>query len=76
MPGKIDKAVFISVESCEARANPFMCWKGLAKPFQPPRRCCEARGGLCKCQRISKKQFSALWRPCDVGASLFMSGKT
>ena len=33
------------------------------------------RGGLFKCQRRSIKQFSPLWCPCEVGASLFMSGK-
>ena len=72
MPEKIEKAVFISVESCEARANPFMCWKDLAKPFQPPRRCCEAGGDLFKCQRRSRKQFSPLWIRCEVAGSLFM----
>ena len=43
--------------------------------FEPPRRCCDALVGLFKCQRKSIKQFSQLWRPCEVGASLFMCGK-
>ena len=31
--------------------------------------------GLFKCQRRSIKQFSPLWRPCEVGVSLFLCGK-
>ena len=27
------------------------------------------------CQRRSRKQFSAMWKPCEVGASLFMRSK-
>ena len=50
----------------------FMCRKVLITPFYPPRRYCEARGGLFKCQRGSRKQFSPT---CEVGASLFICGK-
>ena len=35
----------------------------------------EVLGSTFKCQRRSRKQFSQLWRPCEVGASLFMRGK-
>ena len=44
-------------------------------PFETPRRCCDERGGLFKCQRRSREQRSPLWRPCEVVASLFMCGK-
>ena len=30
---------------------------------------------LFKCQRISRKLFSPMWRLCEVGASLFKCGK-
>ena len=43
--------------------------------LKPPRRCCEARAGLFNCQRKSTKHFSPLWRPFELGASLFMCGK-
>ena len=56
-------------------ASLFMCGKDLITPFSPPRRCCEACGGLLKCRRRSRKQFSPRWRTCEVGASLFMCGK-
>ena len=52
-----------------------MCGKDLLTLFYPPRKCCEARVGLFKCQGGSRKQFSPLWRPCEVGASLFIGGK-
>ena len=42
------------------------------KPFAPPRRCCEERAGLFKCQKRCRKQFSTLWRS---GAYLCMCGK-
>ena len=58
--------------SCDARASLFMCGKG---PFEPPRRCFEARVGLFKCQGRSRKQFSPLWRCCEARANLFMFGK-
>ena len=29
----------------------------------------------CVSARAHRKQFSPLWRPCEVGASVFMSGK-
>ena len=48
-----------------------MCEKELITQFQPPRKCYEALAGLFKCQRRSRKQFSTLWTPCEVGASLF-----
>ena len=32
------------------------------------------RAVLFKCQRISRKQFSSLWRPCEVGVSPLMCG--
>ena len=53
----------------------FMCGKDLIKPFYPPRKYCEARVSLFKCHGRSRKQFSPLWRPCEVGASLFTCGK-
>ena len=49
--------------------------KGLITPFPPPRKCCEARGGMFKCHRKSRKQFSPVWKHCEFGASVFMSGK-
>ena len=60
---------------CEVGASLFMCGKDVITPVSPPMRYCEARSGLFKCQRRSRKQFSPLWWPCDVGASLFMCGK-
>ena len=33
VPGKIKKAVFTTVESCEARTSLFMCGNVLIKPF-------------------------------------------
>ena len=44
----------------ETRGSLFMFGKDLITPFQPPRRCCEARAGLFKCQGRSRKQFSSL----------------
>ena len=76
VPGKIKKAVFTTVESCEARASLFICGdeKDLTKQFYPPRRCYEARVGLFKCLERSTKQFSPLRRSCEARASLFMCG--
>ena len=45
-------------------------------PFKPPRRCCEARVGLFKFQKRSRKPFSPQWRFGEARASLFMWGKT
>ena len=53
----------------------FMCGKDLITPFQPPRKCCESRVGLFKCQGGSRREISPLWRPCEVGASLLICGK-
>ena len=61
--------------SCDVGATLFMCGKDLITAFSPPRRCCEARVGLFKCQSKSIKRFSTLWRPREVGTSLFMCGK-
>ena len=47
-------------------------WKGLTKPFQPPRRCCEARPGLSK---YSRKHFSPLAMSSEARASLFVRQK-
>ena len=52
-----------------------LCAGNLIKQFSPPRRCCEARAGLSKCQGRSRKHFTPLLRPCEVGAILFMCGK-
>ena len=49
--------------SCEVGATPFMYGKQLITPFSPPRRYCEARLGLFKCQTRSRKLFSPLWKP-------------
>ena len=49
--------------------------KCLITPFSPQRKCCEARGGLFKCHRKSREQFSPVWKHCEVGASLFMCWK-
>ena len=52
-----------------------MCGKYLITPFYPPRRCCEARVGLFKCQGKSKMHLSPPWRCCAARASLLMRGK-
>ena len=56
MPEHIEKAVFTAVGHCEVGASLFMCGKDLITPFSPPWWYCEARGGLYKCQSISKKK--------------------
>ena len=40
--------------SCEARASQFMCGKD---PFEPPRRCFEARVGQFMCQGRRESSF-------------------
>ena len=55
--------------------KPVKCGKDLITPFQPPRWCSEARAGLSKCQRRSRKQFSPLRKTCVARACLFMCGK-
>ena len=72
---KIEEKFSLLWRPCDVGSRLFMCGKDLITPFLPPRRCCEASGGLFKCQRRSRKQFSSMWRPCEVGASLFMCGK-
>ena len=52
-----------------------MCWIDLTKPFSPPMRCCEARAGVFNCQERLRKQFSALWKSCEIRAILCMYGK-
>ena len=52
-----------------------MCGKDQITAFSPPRRCCEERLGLFKCQSKSIKRFSMLWRPREIWTSLFMCGK-
>ena len=37
---------------------------------------CEPPPSLFKCQEISKRQFSPLWRPCEARASLFKCGRS
>ena len=59
----------------EVGASLFMCGKYLINQFHPPMRCCDARRGLFKYHRRSRKLFLPLWRPCEVDASLFMCGK-
>ena len=38
-------------------------------------RCCEALGGLLKCQERLRKQFPPLWESSEARASMCMSGK-
>ena len=75
MAKKIEKAVFTVLEALVVGVSLFMCGKGLIAPFFPPRKCCESRVCLFRCQGGSRKQFSPLWRSCEVGASLFICGK-
>ena len=74
MPGKIEKAYFIAVEALWSWCNPVYVRERSDNVFLTSEWYYEARAGLFKCQGKSRKHFLPLLRPCEAGASLFMSG--
>ena len=72
MVEKIEKQFSLLWRHCDVGVRLFISGKDLITPFLPPRRWCEASGGLFKWQRRSRKLFSPLWKDCEAGASLFM----
>ena len=57
MAGKIEKAVFTTVEVCEAGVVLFKCQEGTRKQFSPLLRSCEARAGQFRRQENLESSF-------------------
>ena len=62
--------------TCEVGASLFMCGKYLITPFSPPTKFCEVRGGLCKCQSISKRSCHLCVGPVRLVQACLCARKT
>ena len=69
MSEKMEKAVFTAVVALLCRCMPVYLQERHDNDV------CEARAGLFKCQRRSRKLVSPLCWHCEVGVSLFLCGK-
>ena len=72
MHGKIEKAVFTPVWSCEARTGLLKCRERSTKYFLSLWKSCDAHIGLFMCLERSRKEFTLTWRPCEACIGLFI----